>query len=107
MLNNIFILAQAQAQAETAAQPGWVMAVPIILFGVMIFVMFRSQKKQAAKRTEMLSKIKSGDRVVTNGGIKGKITKVKDQSYLVEIADKVVIEVVKNGVSALMGENNE
>jgi len=103
MLNNIFIL----AQAEGSGQPGWAMAVPIVLFGVMIFVMFRSQKKQAAKRTEMLSKIKSGDSVVTNGGIKGKITKVKDQSYLVEIADKVVIEVVKNGVNGVTGADNE
>jgi preprotein translocase subunit YajC len=101
MLYDITVIAQATAEQR----PNWLIGgMPIILLVVMMFFLFRSQKKQANQRKEMLSRLKSGDEVVTNGGIKGTITKVKDKSYLVKIADKVEIEVVQTGVGALIGD---
>ena len=63
--------------------------------------MFRSQKKQANERKEMLASIKAGDKVITNGGIRGVVSKVADTCFVVKIADNVKIEVVHNGVATV------
>ncbi len=74
----------------------------------MIFFMFRSQKKQAQKRKDMINAIKSGDSVVTSGGIKGTIEKVKNDSFILKIADNVQVEIVHSAVGKIVGkEDNE
>ena len=113
MLNSIVILAQQAATAPVAGTPGggqppaWTSMVPmVVIFGLMIFFMMRSQKKQAQKRKEMLNAIKSGDKIITNGGIRGKISKVKDNGYLLEIASGVQIEVVPAAIAQIEGKDN-
>ncbi len=129
MFNNLVILAQQGAPAAAPATPAtpvttevvgtapatpgqqpppqWVGMLPIfVIFGVMIFFMMRSQKKQAQKRKEMLNSIKSGDKIVTNGGIKGTIAKVKDDLYLLEIANGVQIEIIHAAVGQILGKDN-
>jgi preprotein translocase subunit YajC len=52
------------------------------------------------KHTEMISKVRRGDVVVTAGGIIGKVTKVIDDTeVMVELADKVAVKVVKSTLS--------
>jgi preprotein translocase subunit YajC len=110
MLNNIVILAQQApppGAAGEGAPPQWVGMLPIfVIFGVMIFFMMRSQKKQAQKRKEMLNSIKAGDKIITNGGIKGTIEKVKDDAYMLKIADGVQIEIVHAAVGQIVGKDN-
>ncbi|MBS1371670.1 MAG: preprotein translocase subunit YajC [Lentisphaeria bacterium] len=95
----------AAKPAEQPATPIW--GNPIILMlvvlGVMFFFTFRSQKKQQQKRQQMLDTIAKGTRVMLNTGMFGTIVEVKDKSYMVEIADKVIVEVVKNGVAEAVG----
>ena len=90
--------APAQAPAGSMFGPFGI----IIILGVMIFLMFRSQKKEARKRQEMLNSIKTGDKVVTAGGIYGEVTVVKNDSFVVKIAENVKIEVCKTGVSTVV-----
>ncbi len=100
MLDNIILI----AQAANPNVPAIMQVLPfILLMGVMIFLMFRSQKKQAEKRKAMISKVKTGDEVVTSGGIKGTVTKVKEKTFLIKIAEKVEIEVVQSGVGVVIG----
>ncbi len=105
MVNSFLILAQAAAPATPAGgnspggMSGFVLIGWVAIFGLMIFFMFRNQRKQAQQRQKMLDQLKSGDRVLTAGGIYGKITKVKEKSFMVEIAEKLEIEVAKSGVS--------
>ncbi len=77
----------------------------ILIIIVMYFLLFRSQRKQAQRRKAMLEALKAGDRVVTNGGIYGTITSVKDKSMMVKIADNVKIEVSRASVSGIIGDN--
>ena len=89
-------MAQVGAAPE---RPSWLIAgMPIFLLLIMMVFLFRSQKKQADQRKDMISRLKAGDVVITNGGIKGTITKVQDKSFMVKIAEKVEIEVVLNGI---------
>lgn len=77
----------------------------VVLFGIMYFLMIRPQQKQAKQRQALLSSLRVKDKVLTAGGIYGKITKVKEKSVMVQIADKVEIEVAKNGITSV--ENRE
>lgn len=76
-----------------------------VFFGIMYFMMIRPQQKQAKQRQALLSSLRVRDKVITAGGIYGKITKVKDKSVMVQIADKVEIEVAKSGITSV--ENRE
>jgi preprotein translocase subunit YajC len=99
---------------EAAAAPaggGLIGILPMILiFGFMLFWLFRTQKKEARKRQDMIDSVKAGDKVVTAGGIHGTIATVKEKTFLVKIAENIKIEVSKTGISAVLdaaAENSE
>lgn len=73
----------------------------VVFFGIMYFLMIRPQQKQAKERQALLSSLRVKDKVLTAGGIYGKITKVKEKSVMVQIADKVEIEVAKSGITSV------
>jgi preprotein translocase subunit YajC len=75
---------------------------PIVIFMVMIFFLFRSQQKENKRKREMVASIKSGDKVITAGGIHGIVANVKENTFIVKIADNVKIEVNKSGVISVM-----
>ncbi len=68
---------------------------------VIYFLMIRPQQKQQKQRMAMLNSLKVRDKVVTSGGIMGKIVKVKDETVVIQIADKVEIEVLKAGINSV------
>ena len=73
----------------------------------MIFWMFRSQKKEKAKREALLSSVKSGNKVVTAGGIIAEVVSVKEESYIVKISEKVNVEITKSGIGTVLNEEKE
>lgn len=73
----------------------------VIFVPFIYFVMIRPQQKQAKQRKALLSGIKTRDQIITAGGLYGKITKVKDNSVLMTIADKVEVEVAKSGIMSV------
>ena len=80
----------------------WSFWFPVILiFIVMIFVMSRSQKKQMAKRQEMMDKIAKGTKVLLSSGIYGTVDAVNDNSMIVEIASGVKIKVAKAAIAGI------
>jgi preprotein translocase subunit YajC len=104
MIGTIFTLAEA---APAGPQGGLLSFLPMILiFGVMIFFMFRSQRKQAKKRAEMVEQIKKGDSVIIGGGIYAKIVEVKDKTFIAEISDNVKIEISKTAINAVFENGN-
>ncbi len=68
---------------------------------IMYLLLIRPQQKQAKKRQALLNNLRVRDRVITVGGFYGKITKVKDDSVMVLLADNVEVEMAKNGVSSV------
>lgn len=79
----------------------------IMLFGIMYFLMIRPQQMQQKKRREMLAALRRGDRIVTVGGIYGTILEVRPETVLLKIADRVEIELSKNGVGAVVKSKAE
>jgi preprotein translocase subunit YajC len=93
---NILAVAEGAAQGSGLEFTG----VMVIAMIAMLYLMYRNQKKEAKKRQTMLSTITKGTKVITVGGIHGEIAEVKEDTFLVQIADKVIIEIAKTGVSA-------
>ena len=76
-----------------------------VFFAIMYFFMIRPQQKQNKQRKAMLESLRVGDKIISIGGIYGKIGKVKEDSVIIQIADKVEIELTKNGIASV--ENRE
>ncbi|MDE6588185.1 MAG: preprotein translocase subunit YajC [Paramuribaculum sp.] len=70
----------------------------VLLIGVFYFMMIRPQQKRQKEIRNFREGIKEGDRVTTAGGILGKVKKVKNTTFLLEISNGVVIEIDKNSV---------
>ena len=70
-----------------------------LLFIMMYFLMIRPQKKRQVEQQRLVSALKTGDRVVTNSGIHGLISNVKDTTVVVKVADNVKIEFEKSAIS--------
>ena len=80
--------------------------VPLILiFAIMYFLLIRPQQKKAKEHRAMVKALRRGDQVVTQGGVIGKVVKVKDENELeVEIADGVKVRVVQSTIVQVLNK---
>lgn len=72
----------------------------ILIFAVFWFLLIRPQQKRQREHQEMVSSLKKGDKVITNGGIHGTVVGVADRVVVLRIAENVKIEVAKNAVAS-------
>jgi preprotein translocase subunit YajC len=78
------------------------LALPILFFVVLYFLMIAPNQKKQKKWQEMLGQLKSGDRVTTNGGIRGTVLTVKDDVVVLRVQpDGVKLEFVKSAIAAV------
>lgn len=80
--------------------------VPLILiFAIMWFLLIRPQQKKMKEHQAMVAALRKGDKVITQGGIIGKVTKVKDDNELeVEIASGVQVTVVRGTITQVLSK---
>lgn len=70
-----------------------------LLFVVMYFFMIRPQQKKAKEQKNFLAELKKGDKIVTAGGIHGRILKVDDDSFLIEVDTNTKLRIDKSVIS--------
>ena len=90
-LNNILLQAQSGGGFS-----GIIMIV--LMIAIFYFFMIRPQNKKQKEIKQAREALGNGDRVVTAGGIHGKIREISDTYFIVEIAPNVSIKVDKNSV---------
>ena len=74
----------------------------ILIFGVFYILLIRPQQKKVKQHRDMLNDLKKGDRIITSGGIIGKINKVSENRELsVEITEQVEIKIAPGMVADL------
>jgi len=80
--------------------------VPLILiFGIMYFLLIRPQQKKAKVHQAMITALRRGDQVVTQGGLIGKVSKVKDDNEIeVEVSDGVKVRVVQSTIAQVLSK---
>lgn len=71
----------------------------VLFFLILYFFMIRPQSKKAKEQKLFLNEIKAGDKIVTIGGVHGKILKVDEDTYLVEIDTNTKIRLEKSAIS--------
>ena len=95
-------MGQGAAQGGQGAG-GFSSFIPLILmFVIFYFLLIRPQQKKAKDLREMIKNINKGDRIITSGGIHGRVTAVGEATMTVEIADKVRIKLARGNVAGLV-----
>ncbi|MFT4114060.1 preprotein translocase subunit YajC [Silvibacterium sp.] len=86
-----------------ALPPGVLQFLPFVLIIVVFyFLLIRPNQKRQQTWQQMLGNLKSGDRVTTNGGIRGTILSIKDDAITLRVApDNIKIEVVKSAIASV------
>ena len=77
----------------------------VMLFAIMYFFMIRPQHKKQKEIQKMRETLKIGDRIITSGGVYGKIKEVEDTAFIIEIAEGVKVKVDKASVFAASNES--
>lgn len=102
-LSTVQFFAQAPAGSPAPAGGGLMTFLPmILLFAAMYFLMIAPQRKKQKEHEKMLKALESGDEIVTTGGIFGVITNVKEDRFVVRVADNTKIEIGKGFVQTVI-----
>ena len=105
-MNFLLLLAQA---ATPAAPPQSMqllnsLMLPIAFLFIMYFLLFRPQQKKQKEHQKLIASIQTGDAVVTNAGIHGVVTNVKERTVRGRIADNVTVEFARAAIAAVTRE---
>jgi preprotein translocase subunit YajC len=77
----------------------------ILIFVIMYFLLIRPQQKKLKEHKAMVEALRRGDQVVTQGGLIGKVAKVKDNDEIeVELAEGVKVLVVRSTVAQVLSK---
>jgi preprotein translocase subunit YajC len=101
-LNQIIAMAQPANADGKVASPLASFVPLIVLMVIFWFLLIRPQQKKQKLHQQMLTKIKSGDRVVTSSGIIGTVVTVKDKSITVRTAGDTKLELTKGAVAEIV-----
>lgn len=88
---------------DILAQYGTLIYLLVIVVFFYLFLI-RPQQKQHKQRLAMLNNLKKGDKIVNHGGVIGTIVDVRDDKITVRIADKVEVNMLKEGVAKVLGK---
>jgi len=102
-------LAYAEGAGKAAAAPGWLVGagqmVPFIaIFAIFYFLLIRPQQKKQKDHDGLINNLKKGDKVLTQGGVRGDITKLFDDDsgkwVVIRVNNKVEIEFSRSAISS-------
>jgi len=92
----------AQAAPGPEQPPVLFQFLPLIIIAVLFyFLLIRPQQKKQKEHEKLVAGVKTGDKVVTAGGIHGIVANVKDSTFLIKVADNVKIEFDKSSITSV------
>ncbi|MGB0959268.1 MAG: preprotein translocase subunit YajC [Halocynthiibacter sp.] len=95
----------AYAQAAGGIGGAFGSFIPLILiFGIMYFLLIRPQQKKMKDHQKMVSNLRKGDQVVTQGGLIAKVTKVMDGDVELEIASGVKVRAIQSTIAQVLNK---
>ena len=102
MVNLAYAMGAGGVGGATGGTGGFAAFLPLILmFVIFYFLLIRPQQKRTKEHREMINQLKKGDRIVTSGGIHGRVTAVSDTTVTVEISDRVRVKLNRGNVASL------
>ena len=103
-LRDVSLMAQTQGPAGLLTSPFLMM---IIVMGIFYFLLIMPQQRKQKQLRAMLAELKSGDKVITNGGIYGVIVGTEPDAVQLRIADQVKIKVSRSAIAGIQPEPKE
>ena len=95
----IFLLSWFQA-SESQASPGWYQFGLFAIIGLIFyFLLIRPQMKQQKDHRNLVSALKKGDKIITNGGMWAEIDTVETQTILIKLNDKTKIKINRTAIA--------
>ncbi|HUE83887.1 MAG TPA: preprotein translocase subunit YajC [Pyrinomonadaceae bacterium] len=79
----------------------------LLIIAVFYMLLIRPQQKRQRQLQETIAKLKTGDRIVTTGGVIGVITSIRDSSLLIRSADKTILEIARSSVAGIDEEEQK
>ena len=98
-MNNLLFLLMAPADGQGAGGGSMTLIFILLLLLIFYFFMIRPQQKKQKQIEEYRSKLAKGDKIITIGGLHGKIVDVQEKVFVVEIADGLKITIEKAAVA--------
>lgn len=83
----------AQAQGDNS---GFIII--ILIFAIFYFVLIRPQQRKEKERKKKINELRAGAKIIFAGGLIGKITEVKESTFMVEVAQNTIIEIARGAV---------
>ncbi|MEM9161314.1 MAG: preprotein translocase subunit YajC [Verrucomicrobiota bacterium] len=78
----------------------------ILMFVAMYFLIFAPQRKKQKEHKKMIEELSSGTEVITTGGIYGTVTNVKDDRFVLRIAENTKIEIARSSVASVVSKDS-
>jgi len=97
----IFLLFQGGLGALSGLLP------MLLIIAVFYMLLIRPQQKRQKELQQTIAELKTGDRVVTTGGIIGTITTIRDTSFIIRSADKSMLEIARTAVAGIDSEEKK
>ncbi len=94
--------AMGQGGGAEGGAAGYASFIPLVLmFVIFYFLLIRPQQKRSKEHRTLIANLKKGDRIVTSGGLHGRVTGLDESILTVEIADKVRVKVNRANVAGV------
>ena len=92
----------AQAAPGPEQPPVLFQFLPLIIIAVLFyFLLIRPQQKKQKEHQQLVASVKTGDKVVTAGGLHGIVANVKETTFLLKVADNVKLEFDKSSITSV------
>ena len=91
-------------EGDTTISTIYMVVFLVLIFGVFYFLIIRPQRKRQQEHQELNANLKPGDRVITIGGIYGRIESLREDSIILKIESGATIRVARNSIAGKQGE---
>lgn len=100
--------AMGQAPGGGGGAGGFSALIPLaLMFAIFYFILIRPQQKKQREHREMLKALKTGDQIITAGGIYGTIIAIDETKVKLKIAENVKIDVTRSSIASRLGWEGE
>ncbi|MFP6905538.1 MAG: preprotein translocase subunit YajC [Verrucomicrobiota bacterium] len=107
VMAKVSVLAQAPAPASGSGDPVQMFGMIAIMLAIFYFLLIRPQQRRDRERRKMLSKVKTGDKVLFLGGLIGSVANAKEKTLSIKIADGVKVEASRNSITAILDKDTD
>jgi preprotein translocase subunit YajC len=106
MILSILLQAAPESSGGFLGGGGSGLLMIVALFAIMYFFMIRPQQKRQKEVEKQRASLRTGDKVITSGGVHGKLKEINDKDYVIEIAEGVKVKIDKASVFAAPNEGS-